>query len=50
MTRGGPPEATPVLHHSGLRQREGEERSDGEERDEAVGDTAERNEQDTGEH
>src|SRR4029077_12063778 len=40
----------PMHHHAGLRKREGQESSDGIERDEPIGDTAKENEESTTEH
>src|SRR6267378_7398339 len=40
----------PVHHHAGLRKREGQESADGIERDEPIGDTAEKNEESAAEH
>ena len=41
--------ALPVHHHAGLREREGEERADSEERNQPVGDAAEDDQQQCGE-
>ena len=43
--RAGPPRAQPVRDHAGLRQREGQERADGEERNQSIGDAAEDDQQ-----
>ena len=51
MNRGaGAAELLPVRDHAGLRQREREERADREQRNQLVGDAAERDEQRAGEH